>query len=254
MLREVASHSKIALAVMCKAPIAGVSKTRLCPPLTPEEAAELSACFIADTAATAAAVAAAEAAHAVAVITPSESAPAFAGLLPAGTAILSQRGTDLSARLVNAAADLLGGGYGGLCFINADGPTLPPALLARAISVLRQAGDRIVVGPATDGGYTLIGFKRLHRNLFADIPWSTSRVLATTLNRAAALDVPTTMLAPWYDVDDEATLELLCRELFGRDHPLAGDGILGARAAKSRAYLDALLRADADRFRWPWTL
>lgn len=239
---------------MCKAPVAGVSKTRLCPPLTPKEAAELSACFIADTAATAAAVAATEGAHAVAVITPSESAPAFAGLLPPETTILSQRGADLSARLLNAGADLLGSGYDGLCFINADGPTLPSALLTRAIFILRQRGDHLVVGPAIDGGYTLIGLKKLHRNLFVDIPWSTSRVLATTLNRAAALDVPTTLLAPWYDVDDKVTLELLCRELSGGGLPLAGNGILGAHAGRSRAYLGALLRADTDRFGWSWTL
>lgn len=205
----------IALAIMCKAPVSGESKTRLCPPLRPEEAAALSACFIADVAASVALAASAGTARGYAVMTPEGAEAAFAGLLPEDVSILPQRGADLSARLVNATRELLAVGHAGVCFINADGPTLPPALLAMAVAALREPGEKVVLIPAIDGGYALIGLNREAPGLFADIAWSTSQVLAQTLVRAAGLGLPVSILPAWYDVDDAAGLELLCHELFG---------------------------------------
>jgi hypothetical protein len=234
----------IALAIMCKAPVGGESKTRLCPPLRPQEAAALSACFIADVAASVAEVASAGNARGYAMITPADAYAAFAGLLPEGVSILPQRGADLSARLVNAGADLLAAGHGGVCFINADGPTLPPALLAKAVAALREPGERVVLVPAIDGGYALIGLNLEAPGLFADIAWSTSQVMAQTLARAARLGLPVSILPPWYDVDDAAGLELLCHELFGpAPFPLAG-AARPAPALRTRALLAGLLRDD----------
>ncbi len=241
----------IALGIMCKAPFAGLSKTRLCPPLQAEEAAALSGCFIADVAATVAAVCAHDHAGGYAIITPANAAAVFIDLLPHGLALLGQRGEDLSARLINATQDLFAAGHAGVCLINADGPTLPAALLAAAVAALLRPGDGIVIGPAIDGGYTLIGLKRAHPSLFDGIAWSTSRVLAQTLTRAAALGVPITILPPWYDVDDAASLELLQVELFGAGIALAGDGLEGARAPHSRRFLDRLSRDDPSRFTVP---
>jgi rSAM/selenodomain-associated transferase 1 len=234
----------IALAIMCKAPVGGESKTRLCPPLRPQEAAALSACFIADVAASVAEVASAGNARGYAMITPADAYAAFAGLLPEGVSILPQRGADLSARLVNAGADLLAAGHGGVCFINADGPTLPPALLAKAVAALRDPEKKAVLAPAIDGGYALIGLNLEAPGLFADIAWSTSQVMAQTLARAARLGLPVSILPPWYDVDDAAGLELLCHELFGpAPFPLAG-AARPAPALRTRALLAGLLRDD----------
>jgi rSAM/selenodomain-associated transferase 1 len=213
----------IGLAIMCKAPVSGESKTRLCPPLTPDEAAALSACFIADVAASVALAVSAGTARGYAAITPEGAEAAFAGLLPEAVSILPQRGADLSARLVNATRELLAAGHAGVCFINADGPTLPPALLAMAVAALREPGEKVVLVPAIDGGYAMIGLNREAPGLFADIAWSTSQVLAQTLARAAGLGLPVSILPAWYDVDDAAGLELLCQELFGAaPFPLAG--------------------------------
>jgi rSAM/selenodomain-associated transferase 1 len=234
----------IALALMCKAPIDGESKTRLCPPLTPGEAAALSACFIADVAASVAEAAAAGNARGYAMIAPAGMDAAFAGLLPEGVSILPQRGADLSARLINATGDLLAAGHAGVCFINADGPTLPPALLAMAVTALREPDQRVVLVPAIDGGYALIGINLEAPGLFADIAWSTSQVLAQTLARAARLGLPVSILPPWYDVDDAAGLELLCQELFDpAPFPLAGC-VRPAAALRTRAFLAALLEDD----------
>ncbi|TMJ45011.1 MAG: DUF2064 domain-containing protein [Alphaproteobacteria bacterium] len=76
-----------------------------------------------------------------------------------------------------------------------------------------EPGDRVVLGPAADGGYYLIGLKRFHQRLFEAIDWSTERVYRQTTMRAAEIGVPVAPLAEWYDVDDEASLALLARDL-----------------------------------------
>lgn len=241
----------VALGLMCKAPVEGACKTRLCPPLTMAEAAETSRRFIADVAAVIADVAAAATfgARGVAVYAPEGAEAAFAGLLPNGFAMLGQRGGDLGARLRHATADLLGSGAGGVCLVGADSPTLPASLLRRAVDALQRPGDRIVLVPAIDGGYCLVGIKRLHPELFDGIAWSSSQVLAQTLGRAADLGLPTTLLPVWYDVDDLASLRLLLHELFGGGSPFTADGQGGSPAPHSRRYLQTLLEAP-DRYRF----
>ena len=79
-------------------------------------------------------------------------------------------------------SDLIAAGYEGPCLVDADSPTLPASLLAEAITSLRAPGDRVVLGPATDGGYDLIGLKHPHRHLFHDIAWSTERYIGRRPN------------------------------------------------------------------------
>lgn len=240
------SLAPIALAIVCKAPVDGACKTRLCPPLTAREAAEISRCFIADVAA---AIEAAAGEGGVCVYTPVGGEAAFDGLLPGGFSMLAQRGDDLGARLLHATGDLLAAGFAGVCLINSDGPTLPLALLRDAVAALRQPGDRIVLAPAIDGGYCLIGLKQPHAVVFRDIAWSTGQVLDQTLARVASLGVPLSRLPSWYDVDDLASLQLLLQELFAGGSSLASDGLAGWSAPRTRLYLSHLLRrSDAARF------
>jgi rSAM/selenodomain-associated transferase 1 len=245
-------NDDIALGIMCKAPVEGACKTRLCPPLTPAEAAEVSRRFIADVAQVIAGVAPGAGVRGVAVYTPAEDAAAFDGMLPGGFAMLGQRGRDLGERLLHATEDLLQDGCSGVCLINSDSPTLPETLLQRTVDALRQPGDRIVLGPAIDGGYYLIGLKRAHAALFQGVAWSTSQVLAQTLARAAGLRLPVTLLPLWYDVDDLGSLQVLLHELFGNGVPVAVDGLRGSPAERSRRYLTALLQAPGvSRFGFP---
>ena len=160
----------------------------------------------------------------IAVYTPAGEESAFEGLLPQRFGMLLQRGADLGERLLGATEDLLAAGFAGVCLINSDSPTLPAALLKRTVQALHSPGDRIVLGPAIDGGYYLIGLKHPYRPLFDGIPWSTNQVLAQTLARAAALRLPVAVLPTWYDVDDAGTLQLLLHELFGHGVALATDG------------------------------
>ncbi len=240
-----------ALAVMAKAPRVGTVKTRLVPPLTPDEATSLSACFLRDVASVVAQLRGNERVDGYAAYTPTGSEAAFDGLLPAGFRLLAQRGAHLGERLFHAAEDLFAAGYEAACLINSDSPTLPVSVLRDAVTALRKPGDRVVLGPAEDGGYYLIGLKLAHQRLFEDITWSTQRVLAQTLQRAADIALSVELLPVWYDVDDAASLLRLCAELFasGASDGRAGGRTKGYEAPHTRQYLRQLMGADgSDRF------
>ena len=115
--------------------------------------------------------------------------------------------------LFGAIARLFEKGHTAAIVLNSDGPTLPTSLLVEAANFLAQPGDRMVFGPAEDGGYYLLGIKSAHRRLFEDIAWSTEHVAQQTLARATEIGLPVHILAPWYDVDDIATLRRLFAEL-----------------------------------------
>ena len=148
---------------------------------------------------------------------------AFAGHLAEGTGLVLADGSPpmppdvqgFGRSLLHAAQAMLVSGFGAACLLNSDSPTLPTALLIRAARVLLAPGERIVLGPADDGGYYLIGMKRPHAHLFADIAWSTGEVAAMTRARAAALGIELVALPTWYDVDDAATLARLVAEASG---------------------------------------
>jgi len=236
-LREAAGAC--AMGIMAKVPRAGHVKTRLAPPLTADQASALGACFLRDVAATVAAAAEARPGRiqGVAVYLPQGEEQALQGLLPRDFSLLLQRGEHLGQRLFHAAVDLLAAGFASVCLVNSDSPTLPTSLLGEAEQALQRPGDRVVLGPAADGGYYLIGLKRPHRRLFEEITWSTPSVLAQTLERARELSLEVRLLPEWYDIDDRHSLRLLCRELFGREDA----GATTDRGASTRALLDTLL-------------
>jgi len=235
---EAVSVRSVAVGIMCKAPIAGHSKTRLSPALTPDECALLSACFIRDLAATINTLTITDDVAGYAVYTPVGTEEALRPLLPSGFRLLAQSGGDLGVRLFTATADLLRTGHCGAILVNSDSPTLPPLILRDAVHALRR-GDSLVLGPALDGGYTLIGLSNPHARLFADIPWSTPQVYRLTLERAREIGLPVVTTSQWYDVDDEYTLRLLQLELAGQRLEFAEPGLIAADAPHTRRFLAA---------------
>lgn len=208
-----------ALAVMAKAPRAGKVKTRLQPPLSAEEAAALNVCFLRDTAENIAAVAREGDACGLICYTPVGDEAAFHGLLPDGFELIAQRGDGFGERLLCAAEDILSCGFGAVCLIDSDSPTLPASALREAVAALRTPGERVVLGPSEDGGYYLIGVKRAEPRLFERITWSTERVYAETVGRVCEAGMELVELPRWYDVDDEETLAVLQRELLHGERP-----------------------------------
>jgi rSAM/selenodomain-associated transferase 1 len=213
---EPSASGLCALAVMTKAPRAGQVKTRLIPPLTPDEAAELNICFLRDTAA-AISQACGENARGVAVYTPVGAEVDYIHILPRGFRLVPQRGEGFGERLALAVEDLFQIGFASVCLIDSDSPTIPAKSYADAALLLSMQGESVVLGPSDDGGYYLIGLNKMEHRLFEKIDWSTERVLAQTRQRAAELDLEVKLLPPGYDVDDRATLRRLCDELLGDD-------------------------------------
>jgi rSAM/selenodomain-associated transferase 1 len=210
-----------ALAVMTKAPRAGMVKTRLVPPLTQNEAAKLNRSFlrdIADRISSAIGETPTErAAVGVGVYTPPGAEADYENILPEEFLLIPQRGDRFGDRLFFAAEDLFKVGFASVCLINSDSPTVPAQSFSLAVKLLRLPGDRIVLGPCDDGGYYLIGLKSLRRELFDQIDWSTERVLEQTRQRGAEIEVEVKLLPVGYDVDDRATLGRLCGELLGEN-------------------------------------
>ena len=232
-----------AIAVMAKAPRIGAAKTRLVPPLSAAEAAALSACFIRDAVENIAAAAQQVAIEGYIAFSPLGAETEFAPLLADGTRLLASRHSGLAASLYDAVEDLLAMGYGSACLVNSDSPTLPTSLLIDAARALSAPGDRIVLGPAEDGGYYLIGLRQAHVRLFDEIAWSTPRVLAQTVERAREIGLEPLMLPMWYDVDDVAALQRLNAELLGEGG--RSDRADAYRAPHTAAFLRCLFR-DRD--------
>lgn len=230
----------VAIGIMCKVPAAGASKTRLSPPLSFEEAAALSRCFIADLANMVAGLPTDLGVCGFAVFTPPEAEAGLQRVLPAGFGRLPQRGAHLSERCTYAVEDLLAQGCEAACLLNGDSPTLPTAILEAAVAALRRPGERVVLGPVIDGGYCLIGCKRAIPELFHDISWSTSRVLAQTVARAGELGLEVERLPAWYDVDDGLGLTWLLQEMLGDGTAPVANGLPGSPAPRTRGYLSAL--------------
>jgi len=236
-----------ALSVMTKAPRAGQVKTRLTPPLMPEEAAALNICFLRDTTAAISATVAAGGAKGIGVYTPVGAENAYAEILPGHFDLVAQRGDAFGERLIAAAEDLFAIGFANVCLIDSDSPTVPQQAYADAVKLLAKSGDRIVFGPSDDGGYYLIGLKKLYRRLFEDIDWSTERVAEQTIARAKEIGLEVELLPTWYDVDDRATLRRLCDELLG---PTASGGFA---ATETHTFLTSLIAREGRARIWPET-
>ena len=216
----------VAVAIMAKAPLAGAVKTRLCPPLAPAQAAALARCFLLDKIAHLRTL---RGARPVVAFSPADARPLFITLAP-DFGLVAQRGPDLGARLAAALGDLLADGHAGAIAVDSDTPSLPTAFLQMAVDRLGDPAVDVVLGPSEDGGYYLIGMKRVHDALFTAMPWSTPRVLAETERRARAAGLALARLPGWFDVDTAADLGRLRASLARGE---------GAPAPATRALLEA---------------
>lgn len=193
---------------MARAPRPGAVKTRLCPPLTHAEAADFYACVLQDVLDHLARserwdtwVAYAE-----------RSRNYFARMPKLGAALLPQRGDSLGARMYGVFTDLRDEGYPQVVVVGSDIPTLSTAAVGSACEWLRQDACDVVLGPADDGGYYLIGLNRPVEELFQGVAWSTATVLDQTLDKARRLGLRVRTVPCTYDIDLPADLERLRRD------------------------------------------
>lgn len=200
------------LIVFGKAAVPGEVKTRLVPPLTPDQAAELNRAFTLDT------VLRQDRTYRdirVCLGTRAADFQRFAGGLSSDLGedveIRSQTGEGLGHRMKHAFTVAFGEGYDRVVILGSDHPSLPPHYVDRAFESLRR-GPAVCLGPATDGGYYLIGMDRLYPAAFRDMTYSHDRVLRDTVDRLRKASARIVCLDEWYDVDDEAGLMRLMED------------------------------------------
>ena len=178
-----------AIVVMAKAPVPRRVKTRLCPPLDPEQAAALAEAALADTLQ---AVAWTPAARRVVAL---EGVPG--AWLPPGFEVVAQRGAGLRERLRNAVDDI----GEPLLLLGMDTPQLTRAALCDALDRLAGADADAVIGPTEDGGYWAIGLATGDPRAFDGVPMSSPATAERQLERLAGLGLRTAQLATLRDVD-----------------------------------------------------
>ncbi len=204
---------KEALVVMAKAPRAGEVKTRLSGALKPEEARALYVAFLSDTFALMEEVLEEREELTLALCyTPEGGEEAFEEVEREGSMMFPQRGDDLGERLTNCFSDLFELGFGAVVVIGADSPTLPGEYVFDAFECF-ETGDEVVIGPTEDGGYYLVGMRKLHSRIFEGIPWGAAGALNATIDRAKEAELDLVLLPEWYDVDTPEDLERLKSEL-----------------------------------------
>jgi rSAM/selenodomain-associated transferase 1 len=189
--------------VVAKAPAPGRTKTRLSPPLTPEEAAELARALLLDTLDSCRA----EIDDVALLHSRPEEAPELRSLVGPAVGLVLQAGNGLTDALTSGTAASLAE-RDAVALVASDVPGLPPGSLTRAFAALASGVD-VVLGPGRDGGYWLVALRRAHRAPFEDIPWSTPDVLRATLARCAEAGLAVELLEEWRDVDTPADLEAL---------------------------------------------
>ena len=191
------SASRVSIAILAKAPVAGFAKTRLIPAIGAHAAAVLQERLSEQTLATALA---AETGPVTLWCAPDPSHIAFRDLVARNPVTLKRQSDgDLGTRMLAA----LAAANGPALVIGTDCPALTPLHLQRAAQALRE-GAEVTLTPAEDGGYVLIGARRPIAELFSGIAWSTATVLAETRARIAALGLTCVEQETLWDIDTEA--------------------------------------------------
>ena len=238
--------SHVALVIFAKAPVPGHVKTRLCPPLTPDEAATLHGSFVLDTLERTklAATKLKWSVDRYLACAPS-AAHVFFKIMEErhGVKVIDQVGDDLGARMSQACESLFAKGYSRVVMIGTDVPTVPFEHFAQARAQLET--HDLVLGPALDGGYYLIGLNRMTPELFTGIPWSTNQVLKLTQEKAASLGLMTTLIQPWRDVDTLEDLQALSETCALDGKKLKHDRVFSSRTAGVLETLAKRLRSRA---------
>lgn len=211
--RPVAHTEHQALVVMARAPSDPHGKTRLTRSLRGDHTG-LRRAILLDTFDIAARV---RTADVFVAFEPAEALAEFRSLTGGSAELLPQRGQTLGDRMSNVFADLFGRGYSSVVLVGSDLPTLPSVYIEGAFNRLRNRRNSIVVGPAADGGYYLMGLCRLWPQLFDSIPWSTPHVLRATLEAADKAQLAVSMVPKWYDVDEIDDLRRALNEPAGAE-------------------------------------
>jgi len=198
-----------ALVILTKAPQPGQSKTRLVPPLSYAEAADLARALLLDQLQN---LAIFGGARLFIAFTPENAAGFFEGFIAQGFTCFAQRGQSLGERMRHAFEHLFASGFENIILIGSDLPALPLRFFHQAYACLEKSAADVVLGPSADGGYYLVGMNRMIATIFDGIDWSGDDVLARTIHKVEDRGLKHELLPEWYDIDTAKDLERLQSE------------------------------------------
>lgn len=184
-------------------------KTRLVPPLSPEQAATVYTAFLIDGCDTLAKLSNVDL---IIAYTPAAAQSDLQALIGDNAIYIPQMGADLGERLTSVTQWAAEHEYTKILLVGSDSPTLPISYILKAFTLLDSR--EVVIGPSTDGGYYLIGFstetvETTVPHVFKDIAWSTADVFEQTVARIRSLQATLGLLPPWYDIDTAEDLAFL---------------------------------------------
>ncbi len=218
---------KTCIIVFAKNPVPNQVKTRLVPPLSPEQAARVYTAFLTDGCDTLAKLPEVDR---IIAYTPAGAQSDLQVLIGDDAIYIPQMGADLGERLASATQWAIEQGYTKILLVGSDSPTLPIAYVSKAFTLLDS--QDITIGPSTDGGYYLIGFSATNIAttvpfVFEEIAWSTAEVFQQTVARIRSLKGTLGLLPPWYDIDTAADLVFLHTHISAMR--LAGEAVEAVR-------------------------
>jgi len=184
--------------VFAKAPRPRLVKTRLCPPLDPEQAASLYECMLADVLEESAAACAARSCALYVTVHPEDAAASIAQRAPDSARVVVQRGPDLASRVQYAIGEAAAAGFGPIVLRGSDSPAMPRRCIEQAFDSLGSSD--LTLSRSLDGGYDLLGVRRPYPGLL-DHAMSTQSVARDTLANAERMGLRCCELEPSFDLD-----------------------------------------------------
>ncbi len=219
-------RERTAIGLNAKCPLAGRVKTRLCPPLTSTDAAELYEAFLCDLLERWGRL---EGMDRVVFYDPPENADFFAQRAGNRWELVPQCAGDLGARLSAESAWFGERGSSAFALLGSDAPTMPTRALYDALEAIQSGRADVAMGPDQDGGYYLVALAEPVPGLFDGVAWSTRTSLAETEANARRAGRRVIRVEPWYDVDTGADLERLRADV--------DDGSIAAAVPRTATWL-----------------
>jgi uncharacterized protein len=198
---------------MAKVPTAGAVKTRLEPHLSPDECAALAGAFLQDTVNKAKKVCE----NVILAYSPPQKTNALRKLAPSQSIFIEQTGSGLGERMFNAFKFAFEQKSDSIVMIGTDSPTVPADFIEQAFEFLELESDA-VLGKTEDGGFYLIGLRKLVKEIFENVEWSSPETFEQVFENIHNLNLHLRETPGWYDVDTKADLEKLREEFLHNEN------------------------------------
>ncbi len=198
---------------MAKVPEAGKVKTRLQPKLSPEQSARISTAFLQD---------AENKAYTITenlfiAVSPFVEKSRLDTILQHNPTLIEQKGENLGEKMLNALKFVFEKGTDAILMIGTDSPTFPTDYLEQAFEFLEIETD-VVLGKTTDGGFYLIGLRKMDERIFENVEWSSTDTFEQVWQNIMDLGLHLREVPSWYDIDEPRDLEKLGNELFHNEN------------------------------------